>query len=260
MRIIDFHTHPAYNTTKCMGYDMTDTLFVEELLRAGITMACGSAIDLDIMSGGTDYGNCIRKLNLLSWGYAEKYPEFFVPGIHIHPDFVEDSVNELIHYSQKGVKLVGELVPYLMGVRADADGNVFSSRGFMELFDLCDQFGLTVSLHTSTATECSYLAENFKNLNIVMAHPNYGDKYDARLEAVKKHDNLFLDVSGTGIAAYGMLRYGVDVVGPEKIIFGTDFPGYNPEMYVKAVSYEKLTDSEREYIYYKNACRLLGIK
>ncbi len=260
MRIIDFHTHPAYNTTKQYGYDMTDTLFVEELSRAGITMACGSAIEMDIMSGNINYGECIRKLNMLSWEYAEKYPEFFVPGIHIHPDFVEDSIDEILHYSQKGLKLVGELVPYLMGGCVDADGNVFCSKGFMELFDLCNQLGLTVSLHTSTVAECSYLAETFKTMNIVMAHPLYGEKYDARLEVVKKHENLFLDISGTGIAAYGMLRHGVDVVGREKIVFGTDFPGYNPEMYVRSVFYEKLSDTEREHIFYKNACRLLDIK
>lgn len=257
MRIIDFHTHPGYNTTKKFGYDLTDTMFVEDLRRAGITMAAGSAIDLDLMRSDTNYGETIKKLNRITWEYAQKYPGFFVPGIQIHPGFIEDSVNELTYYSREGVKLVGELVPYLMG--CDLEDNVYSSKGFMELFDLCNQLSLTVSLHTNTAEECSHIAETFRSLNIVMAHPAYGDEYFSRLDAVKKHDNLFLDLSGTGIASHGMLRFGVDTVGREKIIFGTDFPGYNPEMYVRSVLYEKLTDDEREYIFFKNACRLLDI-
>lgn len=44
MEIIDFHTHTGYKTTKDFGYDMTPELFVNELKRAGVTRACGSAL------------------------------------------------------------------------------------------------------------------------------------------------------------------------------------------------------------------------
>ncbi len=258
MKIIDFHTHPAYNTTKKFGYDLTDELFVDDLRRAGISMVAGSAIDLELMESSDNHGETIKKLNSTVWEWHKKHPDFIIPGIHIHPSFPEESANELYSYSKKGVKLVGELVNYLMD---DKSENVsYISKNSMELYDLCSQLSLTVSIHTSTAEEMSYIAKNFKTLNIVMAHPAYGNEYLSRLEAVKNHDNLFLDISGTGIAAHGMLRYGVDTVGKEKIVFGTDFPGYNPALYVQSVLYEKLTDDEREHIFYKNAERLLGLK
>lgn len=257
MKIIDFHTHIGYNTTKKYGYDMTADLFENELRRSGICMAAGSAIDMELINSGENYGDVIKKLNLIAWNYAQSRPGFFVPGIHIHPRFVEESAKELECYSRKGVKLVGELVPYLMGCRLE--DNIYTSKDFMELWDLCAQFSLTVSVHTGTAEECLRIARTFKGLNLVMAHPSYGNEYMARLDAVRSYDNLYLDLSGTGIAAYGMLRYGVDTVGREKLIFGTDFPIYNPEIYVKSVLYEKLTDDEREYIFYKNAGRLLGL-
>ncbi len=254
MKVFDFHSHPKNNTTQKYGYDMTDELFVEELKRADITMAAGSAIDLPLLEGCQDYGKAVQTLNEMIFSFYEKYSDFFVPGIHIHPDFPELSAAEIEKYYNKGVKLVGELCPYLMGC------DTYLSKGFFELFKLCEEKEMLVSVHPGDPDEFAKIAKEFKNLKIVMAHPSYGNDYENRLEIVKNHDNVYLDLSGTGIAAYGMLRYGVDKVSKEKILFGTDFPGYNPEMYVRSVLYSKLTDEELEHILWKNAVTLLDIK
>ena len=251
MNIIDFHTHPGYNATKDFGYDMTPELFVSELKRSGITKACGSALDLDLIKEETQIDTLIKKLNHIAWMYYEKFPEFFIPGIHIHPECIETSANEIEFYSKKGVKIIGELTPYLMGC------DTFLLSGYLELFGLCSHKNMILSLHRPPINECVSLAEQFPGLKIVIAHPSYGRDYIELLSVIKKYENLFMDLSGTGISAYGMLRYGIDVIGKEKIIFGTDFPGYNPEMYVRSVLYERLNDDEREFILYKNAERLL---
>ena len=249
--IFDFHTHPGYNTTKKFGFDMTDELFVKELKRAGICKAAGSALDTELPEKCENCGEAVKELNKKAYAFYSANPDFFVPGIHIHPDFTELSANEIEKYGEKGVRLVGELVPYLM------DCDTYLSDGFFELFKLCEEKGMVLSVHPADAEEIDKIADEFKSLTIVMAHPAYGDEYIKRLDTVKRHENVYLDLSGTGIAAMGMLRYGVDIVGKEKILFGTDFPGYNPEMYVRSVLYENLTDTEREYLFYKNACRLL---
>ncbi len=251
MNIIDFHTHPGYNSTQDFGYDMTPEMFVQELKRAGITKACGSALDLVLIKEESKIDMLIKKLNHISWMYYERFPNFFVPGIHVHPECVEISADEIEFYSEKGVKIIGKLTPYLMGC------NTFLLSGYFELFELCSGKNMILSLHRPPIKECARLAEQFPNLKMVIAQPSYGQDYMDLLSIIKKYENLFMDLSGTGIAAYGMLRYGIDVVGKEKIIFGTDFPGYNPEMYVRSVFYEKLTDDEREFILYKNAERLL---
>ena len=252
--VFDFHTHPGYNTTKKFGFDMTDELFVNELKRAGICRAAGSALDLDLLENSENYGETIKKLNKKAYAFYCDNSDFFVPGIHIHPDFTELSANEIEFYCKKGVRLVGELVPYLMGC------DTYLSEGFFELFKICEEKEMVVSVHPGDAGEFDKIADEFKNLTIVMAHPAYGDEYMKRLDIVKRHENVYLDLSGTGIAAMGMLRYGIDKVSKEKILFGTDFPGYNPEMYVRSVLYEKLTDGEREYIFWKNAYRLLKLE
>ena len=54
-----------------------------------------------------------------------------------------------------------------------------------------------------------------------------------------------------------MLRYGLDQVGKDRILFGTDYPICNPGMYVEAVLFENLTDEELEAVMEKNARRLI---
>ena len=104
MDIIDFHTHPGYNSTKHFGINMTPELFVAELKRAGITKACGSALDLELLATNRNDFNVIKKMNQIAWQYHEEFPDFIVPGIHIHPDFVEQSAVEIDEYSKKGVR------------------------------------------------------------------------------------------------------------------------------------------------------------
>ena len=253
MRIIDFHTHPGYNTTKKFGYDMTDELFVSELKRSGITQACGSAIMADFFtSKKEEFGGILQTLNTYAWNMQEKYPDFFIPGIHIHPNHPEISAEHLRIHKEKGFKLVGELVPYLM----DYPGCL--TEGCHELFELCDQYGMILNLHEQLDISIE-IAKAFPHMPVVVAHPGYNEMYLDRLEALKKYDNLYLDISGTGIAATGMLRYGVETVGAERLLFGTDFPGYNPEMYVRSVLFDNLTDDAREQIFWRNAAGLLGI-
>ena len=255
MQIIDFHTHPGTTGLEQFGYTFTPELFVSELKRAGITKACGSTLNLELLAASMHDFGAIEQLNRIAWHHHELYPDFFVPGIHIHPAHVEQSIGEIENYAQKGVRLVGELVPYLMGY--DSSFTTYTLPGYAELFDVCNQHNMVLSLHRPLDdNECDMLAGRYRNLSVVIAHPLCGDTYLSLLKVVKKHDNLFIDLAGTGIAAYGMLRYGIDAVGAEKILFGTDFP-INAGMYVAAVMYEKLTDAEREAVLHKNAERIL---
>ena len=246
MQIFDFHTHPGMQP----GFDVTMTpeLFVSEMQRAGVTGAAGSGLCYERIRPDTDFGAFMQEMNALSWSYHEQFPDFFQAGIHILGNHLETSMRELETYAAKGVRLVGELVPELMGCKT------LLCPGFLELFARCQELGMVVNIHRTTIAECEEVAKQFPHLSVVMAHPGYMPAYEEVLEAVKRHDNLFFDLAGTGITAYGMLRYGIDKVGKDKILFGSDFP-LNEGSYVGAVLYEKLTDEEREAVLYRNAQR-----
>jgi predicted TIM-barrel fold metal-dependent hydrolase len=69
-----------------------------------------------------------------------------------------------------------------------------------------------------------------------------------------------MDISGYGLFRWNMLRYGVDVCGAEKIIFGSDMPTCSAGMYLYGALSENMTDEEFRLILGGNFRRLLGSK
>ena len=89
-----------------------------------------------------------------------------------------------------------------------------------------------------------------------MAHPAERDSYLAKIELMKKYSNLYLDLSGTGIFRWGMLTHGVNEIGAERFIYGSDFPVCNPAMYYAGVKAEGLCEKDEELIFSGNFRRL----
>jgi len=266
MKIIDFHTHPTYNANanKKLGIDLTGDRFIDALKRAGISMACGSAIDLSLMTESENYAQTIRILNERVFAFAKDHPDFIIPGIHVQHSAVSESISEIEKYSALGLKLVGELVPNFLGGRILTEPNAYGAAsflepGFMEIFKVCEERSLTLSIHTSTSEECADLASRFGHLNIVMAHAGPVDTFVERIAVARRYDNLYFDISGSGTLAYGVLEYAYRKLGREKILFGTDFPGYEPGAFVGIVEAANIPEDSKEYIFHKNAERLLGL-
>ena len=264
MKIIDFHTHPTWETPSIIDSAVTEDRFISTLRRAGISVACGSAIDTSLMSEGKDYGKIIKTLNERIFACKDRNPDFIIPGIHVHPDFVKESVEEIEKYIPRGLRLVGELVPGMLGGRVLTDPKAYGAGSFIEdgcfeIFKVCEEKGLTLSIHTSTPDEGRELASRFPHLNIVMAHAGPPEAFVERVKAVSEYDNLFFDISGSGTLLRGVVEYAYRMLGKEKILFGTDFPGYAPGAFVGMVEYADIPDEAKEYIFHINAERLLNL-
>lgn len=256
-KIIDFHVHPfvkeAQNT--CFyknSLSFENNLFERDMKEAGITQICGSVIDFAGIKEEEGF-EPFRALNRDALKKREEWGDFYIPGVHVHPAFVKESCEELEYMVGKGVKLVGELVPYMHG------WSDYSCKGFSEILDCIEQLGMVVSYHSIDDAQMEKMIREHPNVTFVAAHPNEKDKYLLHIERMKKYQNAYLDLSGTGIFRYGMLKHGVDEVGAERFLFGTDYPITNPLMYVKAVEFEKISHEAKELIFHKNAERLLGL-
>jgi predicted TIM-barrel fold metal-dependent hydrolase len=96
-------------------------------------------------------------------------------------------------------------------------------------------------------------------LRVVLAHPGAG-WYDIlpRVAAVAAHRHLYLDISGSGIDRYGMIRTAMDKAGRDKVLFGTDYPINNPAVYVRGAGFESLDAAERDALFNGNFRRLCG--
>lgn len=260
-KIIDFHTHPYLSAAEnsCM-YQDDFKLTVQEaradLERAGITHICGSVIEVGGYSGITH----LRQLNETALKLKELYGDFYTPGFHIHPGFVEDSLEIVEFMHENGYQLIGELVPYMHGW--NERGLDYGSDELGKILELAGKYHMILSFHTMTewGAETEHMIASHPDVTFVAAHPGERAQCMRHLELMETYENMYLDLSGTGIARYGMIREAVRRVGAERILFGTDYPIQNPGMYVEAVRFEHISEEERALIFYGNAERILNQK
>ena len=249
--IIDFHVHPferKENYVAPFKTAMSMDEFDCKMRSSGVDFYAGNVI-------GTlrDFA-AVRDLNRTALRLRDRYANY-IPGIHVHGDFPEESCAELHEMKSHGVKLIGELVPSL-------GGGAFNTAGMLTIFREAAKLNMPVSLHNVTPEEAEFLAANLPELTIVFAHPGdyYGDWGSvARMKFISQHPNMYMDLSGTGLFRWGFLRHFIDLYGAEKLLFGSDMPCCNIGMYVNGVLTEDLTEDELRLVFSGNARRILGM-
>ena len=95
--IIDFHTHPRYDFHRIgHGVDITDQRFCADLRANGITAACGSVLCASMQGAQpASYSAVITQANRTALACRDAWGDFYHPGIHVHPAFVQTSCEEI---------------------------------------------------------------------------------------------------------------------------------------------------------------------
>ena len=106
----------------------------------------------------------------------------------------------------------------------------------------------------STSYHVANLAERYPEAKLIMAHLG-GEPYHG-IRPVAKYKNVWIDHSGTLVGSND-LQHTIDLVGVDRIMFGTDMPIAFASSYGQVLE-AKLTDEEREKIFWKNAAELFG--
>lgn len=257
-RIIDFHTHPFLDdgTNICSHKkycNMTADTTLQDYKKLGIEKICGSVIALPFNHEGDIWGQLVNANNI-ALQLKDIYGDFYIPGFHVHPDYVKESVAEIERMDKLGIRLVGELVPYLHG------WSDYSCKGFGEIIEAAAHYNMIISLHTMDDDQMDKMVAEHKNATFVAAHPGEYEGYMRHLKRMEMSENYYLDLSGTGLFRHGMLRRGIDEMGAERFLFGSDYPTCNPAMFLGGVADDfTLTEEEKQLILYGNAKRLLGI-
>lgn len=259
MAIIDFHTHPYLpypEHNQCFAFYPNavpgDPLGMkEQLLASGITHICGSVIRGDRKFDMQELNNAALQLRDILGA------DFYTPGFHIHPAYVEESLAEVERMHAAGVSLIGELVPYMHGWNNYAEKDWIDETNV--ILDAAQKHGMVFSHHTIWDWPIEPVIAAHPDMAFVAAHPGERESVARHIERMRKYDNVYLDLSGTGIFRFGCIRYLVDQVGADRILFGTDYPICNPDMYVHAVYGEHLGDRIEQAIFHDNAARLLHL-
>ncbi len=253
MRIIDFHIHPYLKETENLRFypngDRPEEI-QSRLNTSGITHVCGSVISHDLSLS-------VWQLNEIALKIRELWGDFYTPGFHIHPAQIERSLEEIRRMDQLGVRLMGEVVPYMHGWNDFARTNYFDEMDV--LLGEAEKRSMVFSFHTDWAWQMDDMIKQHPSLPFVAAHPGERAGLQNHIDRMRKYENSYLDISGTGILRLGMLEYLVDSVGADRILFGTDYPISNHDLYVHVVRTARIKDADKEKIFHENAERLLGI-
>jgi len=123
----------------------------------------------------------------------------------------------------------------------------------------------------------SGLFDRFPDLRLVLGHMGEGlplwiDRLDNRYQWEVKltgkrkleklpgdyiRENIYVTTSGMNYHA--QLRMALEVMGPEHVLFATDYPMESMREAVDAIDSAELTEAERASVYYRNAERLFRI-
>ena len=184
-----------------------------------------------------------------------KYPDRIVPFAAMHPG-VDDpwkTMDDIVAAGFRGVKIH----PDIQGFRLD-DENVLQMIAAIE-------GRLPLLIHTgdrrydnSGPARMNHVLDIFPNLTVICAHLGGWSEWEDA-QALAKYDNIYVDTSSSLYAlspdkAASLIR-GFD---GGRVLFGTDYPMWDPEGEINRFMALPLTDAEKENILWNNAERLLG--
>ena len=257
--IIDFHMHPftqpENNICSHKEYcNMSPENTVTYMKSLGISKICGSVLCRYQPEAGP-YANdweALAESNRLALELKERYGGFYVPGFHVHPGYVKESCEEIEKMNKLGIRLIGELTPYMHG------WDDYACEAFDEILDVATQYNMIVSFHTMNEDSMDKMVQKHPDTVFVAAHPGEYQTAIRHFRRMKMSENYYLDLSGTGLFRHGMLRHGIDECGVERFLLGTDYPVGMPSMYLGGVIMDPLfSDEEKKLILAGNAKRLL---
>ncbi len=131
------------------------------------------------------------------------------------------------------------------------------------VMELARQRSLPVFIHSGHAPyslpwSIALLAERFPEVKTVMIHMGHGHGVyiDAALKMAKRHDNLYLEMSGMPMGV--KIRQAYEEVGKDRILFGTDYPFHHPSVEIQKVLTCGLDESAMEDVFYHNAAKLFA--
>ncbi len=175
----------------------------------------------------------------------------------LHPDSedIEADVNEILQFGLKGVKLHPDIQKFKI-----------DDYRMLKIYELCEG-RLPILIHTgdsrydySNPNRMVPIMEIYSNLTVIGAHFGGWSIWEEATKKLHSYENFYVDCSSSLYAITPkkakelIMSYGTD-----KVLFGTDYPMWEPETELERFMEIDLTKQQREDILYNNAAKLFNI-
>lgn len=268
MKVVDFHVHPPFNAEE-RGVD--PQVLTERIL----AWMDGEGIDVAVISPVAPYisNDYIAKM-------IDYEPKRLIGFASVVPNPADRAVREL-------KRVIEDLGLRGLKLHPGMQGFCLKNIHLWRVLQFAGELGIPVLIHTmmgdlSTLYFKSPLALGTNDLEgyqllpfiapktiIVLAHMGGSFHFEDFLQ-IATSDNVYVDTSYSiititekvGIRVFASY---VKALGAEKFIFGSDYVvGLTPQEYgakrqIKIVNSLLISNSEKELILYKNACRILKL-
>ncbi len=260
MFVIDCHDHiykkrMAEKAVKAVGefyeVEMSGGGVAEEL----VEMARNSPIKRFVVNSVAVTPNQVKRLNDFVAVECSKHPELIGLGA-LHPDMEnsEEEIERIISLGLKGVKLH----PDTQHFDADSDNAMKlyeQLEGRLPLLIHCGDY----RYDQSHPRRIARIIDTFPDLTLVAAHIGGWSIFEEAVPYMKDR-SCYMDISSVmpfmpPEKAFSYIR----LYGADRLLFGSDFPMWDPVRELESFQQFDLTDEEQQKILWQNAAHVFHI-
>ena len=280
LMIIDFHTHVVSPKMKKDRdeYAARDACFrelysqpkaklatAEELIRS--MDECG--VDRSVILGfGLVSHQMCQEMNGYILDCVARYPQRLIGFCVVQPNDGGKAVKEVERCAKSGAKGIGEMRPDVQGF------DLRDEEVMKPVVEALMEHDLIFLAHTSEPVGHQYFGKgeirpeiiypfivSFPDLKVVLAHWGGGLPFYALMPEVERAmANCYFDTAATPFLYKPQIfKHVADIVGSDKILFGSDNPLLSPKRIIGQIDSVGLPQAAREKILGGNARKLLGI-
>ncbi len=281
MVIIDFHTHvfsPQIKKNRSKYID-SDPCFAILYFSPDAKLATAdeliasmdkNGVDTSVIAniGWTTHELCVETNDYILESIA-RYPQRLIGFCAVQPNSCDAAIAEIERCAEGGIRGVGEMRPdmQLFDLRDDEVMEPFikviRERKLSLLIHASEPIGHEYPGKGAITPEMLYpFITSFPDLTIVCAHWGGGLPFYALMPEVKQAmNNVFFDTAASPFLYSSQIyEQVVQLVGADKILFGSDYPLLTQSRLIKEIKSLDLPEETKNLILFGNAQRLLGIK
>jgi predicted TIM-barrel fold metal-dependent hydrolase len=247
--IIDAHAHvgPWYNffTPEPDAAGMVRAMDRCEVKRAAISSML--AIGPDAVAGNRETLEVVRRYPDRFVGYAVFNP---------HQRGSRSDVERMLQ--ERGI----------VGIKMHPVTHEYPLSGpdYEPVWALASQYDVPVLTHTEAGSPVSDpalvvdVATRWPDVRIILGHAGVTDAgHRTAISLAREHPNLFLELCGSFTTGVWIRRM-VDAIGPERVVYGSDFPFIDLRYGLGRVLFAGLPPADLAMVLGGNACRLLKLE
>ncbi len=278
--IVDFHTHivppdlkerrdELIREDQCLGALFSDPAAKMATAEELIASMDSDGIDVSVATNmGWSSLELCRETNDYLMESVARYPDRLVGFGMIDPRW-EDAPAEIERCADGGLRGIGELMPHLQGYD-------LGDKDLMQpVVEATEKHNMIILTHSSEPVGHVYPGKgnvhpemlyrfitNFPRQRIVCAHWGGGLPFYALMPEVgRAFENVWFDTAASPfLYKYDIFPRAVEIVGVEKILFGSDFPLITQKRIITGLDERtSLSEEVKERILGGNASALLGL-